>query len=96
MLFYVSVLNAATSDVDYDSNVDSVTLEATMSSGTITLTTNVTLIDDTVLEFEEEFTVFLDESESPSAVMVDSSANTTTISLGDDGRLSHNIHLQCT
>ena len=86
--------NAATSDVDYDSNVNSVTLEATMSNGTITLTTNVTLIDDTVLEFEEQFTVFLNQSDSPSAIMIDSSANTTTVTLGDDGMLTHN--LRCT
>ena len=83
------MLNAATSDVDYDSNVNSVTLEAAMIRGTVTLTTNVTLIDDTVLEFEEQFTVFLNQSDSPSAIMIDSSANTTTFFLGDDGILTH-------
>ena len=93
--FFSSVLNAATSDVDYDSNVNSVTLEAAMIRGTVTLTTNVTLIDDAVLEFEEQFTVFLNQSVSPSAIVIDSSANTTTFFLGDDGMLTQTTY-KCT
>ena len=83
------MINPATSDVDFDPNINSVTQPATMGGGMFTLTANVTVIDDTILEFDEEFTVFLDSSDPPFGVMIVSAQDTTTITLGDDGRLSY-------
>ena len=80
------VVNPATSGDDYDPTVDSVTLYAPVGSGTFTLSSNVTLFDDTILEFGEEFTVFLDASNPPFGVTITAS-DTTTVSLGDDGKL---------
>ena len=82
------MINPATSGVDYDPNVDAVILNATMSSGTFTLSTNVTLIDDAILEFSEEFTVFLNGANPPFGVMIDGMFTTTIVTLGDDGMLA--------
>ena len=87
------MFNPATSDVDYDSSIDPVTLAANMSNGTFTLLANVTLIDDMILEFAEEFTVFLDMSDPPFGVMF-SGQLTTTVNLGDDG-MSACYHILC-
>ena len=78
----------ATNGTDFDPDIDSVTQPATMGAGMFSLTANVTVIDDTILEFDEEFIVFLDMSMPPFGVSFSGTLE-TTITLGDDGRLSH-------
>ena len=88
--FILSVMNAATSGTDFDPDIDPVTQPATVGGGMFSLTANVTVIDDTILEFNEEFVVFLNMSEPPFGVMFSGTLE-TTVTLGDDGRLSHTI-----
>lgn len=90
----ILVFNPATSDGDYGSSVESVTLPATMSSVpmTFTLPANVTLIDDTILEFDEDFTVFLDTTIDPPFGVMYGSQVTTTVALGDDGMSARYDH----
>ena len=69
--------------------ISSVTLSATMDNGPHALTASVTVNDDGILEFGENFTVSLDDDPPPDGVMINTMSAQTIINLGDDGMSSH-------
>ena len=74
---------------DYSPMIASVTLPATMDNGRLVLTASVPLLDDRLLEFVEDFIVFLDNDPPPFGVMIDLMSNQTTVTLNDDGMSLH-------
>lgn len=77
----------ATADVDFQSTSVELVIQPTMSSGTLTESFNISIIDDTILEFEEDFRVMFDTSSpDPEGVMFNMTSSSTIITIVDDGK----------
>lgn len=89
------MFSIATSDEDFGSSMEQITLPATMSGGSMSIFATASISDDTILEFSEDFSVSFNTSEPLFGIMI-ASPNTTTVTIIDDGMLSRitTIHIK--
>ena len=76
------IAGSAGDDADYELETHKVIFQ----KGTNHTTLTITIIDDTVWELNEDFTLTIDTSSLPSNVTVTKPGNTTVTILSDDGK----------
>ena len=83
-VYVLSNNGSAVHETDSDYKVE--THEVTFQKGTTKTTLNITIIDDTIWEPNEDFTLTINASSLPSNVKVAKPLNTTVTILNDDGK----------